>query len=62
MKKEEVKRLAELRKHIIGFYNSIEGADSAGTAVMKSADVAYFCETLVKSTDDILKPYVSFEE
>lgn len=62
MKKEEIKQLAELRNYIIGFYNSIEGSSSAGTAVMKSTDVAYFCESLVSSADDILKPYVSFED
>jgi len=61
MKQEEVKKIAELRNYIIGFYKSIEGTESPGSAVMKSADIAYFCESVIRSADDILKPYVSFK-
>jgi len=61
MKKEEIKKLAELRNYIIGFYNSLEGSESPGAAMMKCTEVAHFCETLVESADHILKPYVSFQ-
>tara|TARA_B100000214_G_C23931126_1_gene610813 strand:+ start:1230 stop:1427 length:198 start_codon:yes stop_codon:yes gene_type:complete len=61
MKNEEIKKLAELRNYIIGFYNTLEGTESPGAAVMKCTEVAYFCETLVNSADDLLKPYVSFQ-
>ena len=61
MKKEEIQKLAELRNYFIGFYNSLEGSQSPGAAVMKGTEVAHFCETLVESADHILKPYVSFQ-
>lgn len=62
MKKEEVEKIAKLRNYIIGFYRSIEGSQSPGAAVMKCSEVAYFCETLVSSADEVLKPYVKFED
>ena len=61
MKKTEIEKLAELRNYIIGFYNSLS-RESIGTSITKTSDVAYFCESLVASADDILKPYVSFED
>lgn len=61
MKESEIKKLAELRNYIIGFYNSLS-RESPGVSVTKTSDVAYFCESVVNSADDILKPYVSFGE
>ena len=61
MKKSEIERLAQLRNYIISFYNSLP-RESTGTSVTKTSDVAYFCESLVASADDMLKPYVSFED
>jgi hypothetical protein len=59
MDNKEVKRLVELRGYVISFYNSIENP-GASASMMKSSDVAYTCESIVRSMDDILKKYVSF--
>jgi hypothetical protein len=60
MEDKEVKRLVELRGYVISFYNTIENP-GASSSLMKSSDVAYTCESIVRSMDDILKKYVSFK-
>ena len=60
MEEKEVRRLAELRNYVISFYNTIENP-SASSSLMKAADVAHTCETIVRSMDDILKEYVNFQ-
>ena len=60
MKEKEIKRLVRLRQHIINYYNSLEGKGEP-SAVTKTSDVALFCESVIRSADDILRPFVKFE-
>ncbi len=50
--------LAELRKHMVLQYERTDRQNPA--AVMKEADYARELETLIKSVDDILRPYAQF--
>ena len=59
MKKEDIQRLAELRKYAIECYESLDGRDSP-TAVMKQQDVGKLMESIVRSIDDLIRPYVNF--
>ena len=61
MKKNEVEKLTQLRNHIISEYNSLNRT-SPGTSMTKTAEVAYFYESLVRSIDDLVKPYVNFSK
>jgi len=61
MTQEDIKKLAELRHHIISFYNRLENP-AGPTAMMKTSDVANLCETVVNSMDDVLKQHVSFSD
>ncbi len=60
MKEQEVKRIVALREHLINYYNSLEGKREP-SAVTKTSDIAIFCESVIRSADDILKPYVKFQ-
>ena len=60
MTNEDVQKIAKLREFIIGYYGSIEGK-AEPTSVQRTQDVCGFCETLVKSLDDLLKEYVTFQ-
>ena len=59
MEKENVQRLAELRRYVIECYSSLDGKDSP-TSVIKQQDVGSTLETIVRSIDDLLRPYVNF--
>ena len=61
MKKEEVQELAQLRRHIIEYYRTLDGGTSAGTAVTLQRDVAAVLEETIKKMDDLLSEYVRFE-
>ena len=50
--------LAELRKHMVLQYERTDRQNPA--AVMKEADYARELETLIRSVDDILRPYAQF--
>ena len=50
--------LAELRKHMVLQYERTDRQNPA--AVMKEVDYARELETLIKSVDDILRPYAQF--
>ena len=50
--------LAELRKHMVLQYERTDRQNPA--AVMKEADYARELETLIKSVDDILRPFAKF--
>jgi hypothetical protein len=59
MKEKEINQLVELRSYVISFYNTIE-SPAEPSSLIKSSDVAYTCESIVRSMDDILKQYVNF--
>ncbi len=60
MKQEDVEMLAKLRNYVIGYYRSLDGGSAPDSSVMKQEDVALFLETVVKSMDEVLSPYVNF--
>ena len=61
MKKENVERLVQLRDYIINYYNKLD-RNSPGISMTKTAEIAYLCESLISSVDDIIKPHVNFSE
>jgi len=60
MKEQEVKRVVKLREYLINYYNSLEGKNEP-SSVTKTSEIALFCESIIRSADDILKPYVKFQ-
>ena len=60
MEKDEIKKLAELRNYLIGYYQSLEEPKNS-TSLTSTKDVAYICETVIRSMDDLLKEFVKFE-
>ncbi len=61
MNNQEVQKLVQLRRHIIEYYDRLEGQGS-NIAVTNTKEIAIFCESLVKSVDQILSNYVNFEK
>tara|TARA_B100000131_G_C17659870_1_gene427713 strand:- start:243 stop:425 length:183 start_codon:yes stop_codon:yes gene_type:complete len=60
MEKDEVRKLAELRNYLIGYYQSLESPENS-TSLTSTQEVAYLCETVIKSMDDLLREFVKFE-
>jgi len=60
MDQKDVKKLAKLREFVIEYYNKLE-APTSSTSLMNTRDVAYTCETIIRSMDDLLKEHVTFE-
>ena len=61
MKNKDVEKLAQLRGYIIDYYKKLD-RNSPGISMTKTAEVAYFCESLVASIDDVVKKYVNFSK
>ena len=61
MNNQEVQKLVQLRSHIIDYYTKLEGRGQ-NISVTSTKDIAFFCEGLVKSMDQILSSYVNFEK
>ena len=55
-----VKDIVKLREYVISQYREMDGRTSPETAVIKQSDVAYTYETIIRSMDDLIKPYVNF--
>jgi len=60
MNKTDAERLVELRKYVIGFYETLDGADTA-TSVVDQKSVAIVLESIIHSVDDLLKGHVNFK-
>ena len=60
MKQEEIEMLAQLRSYVIGYYKKLDGGGAPDASVVKQEDVALFLESVVKSMDAVLSPYVNF--
>ena len=60
MEKDEVRKLAELRNYLIGYYQSLESPKNT-TSLTSTKDVATLCETVINSMDDLLREFVKFE-
>ena len=61
MKNEEVVKVAQLRQHVLEFYNSLEEPQIA-TSVMSTKDSAILCEQVISSLDELMRDYVTFEK
>ena len=60
MKTEDVQKLVQLREFVAKFYNELEGK-SEPAAIIQTREVAWFCESVGKSIDDLIKDHVTFE-
>ena len=60
MNKDEVRRLIDLRTHLIGFYNALD-AKHVQTAVVQQKKAAYELEIAIKKLDNVLKNHVNIE-
>ena len=61
MKNEEVVKVAQLRQHVLEFYNSLE-EPQIPTSVMSTKDSAILCEQVISSLDELMQDYVTFEK
>lgn len=61
MNNQEIQKLVQLRSHIIDYYSKLEGRGQ-NISVTNTKDVAFFCEGLVKSVDQVLSNHVNFEK
>ena len=61
VKKEDIEKVVEVRSALIKAYRSLDGGQSASTAVIKQDNVAALCEQLISKLDNILAPYVNFD-
>ena len=61
MKPDEVNKIAQLRRFAVECYEGLDGKGSAGVSMMKQEDTANMLSSIVKSLDDLLRPYVKFE-
>jgi len=60
MEKQDIDRLVQLRQFAIDQHNQLDGKGEP-SAVIKQTDVANILTSVVKSIDDLLRPYVTFE-
>ena len=58
MNKESLEMLAQLRKHVVEAWQKLDKDNPV--AVEKEANFALELETIIRSLDDILKPYATF--
>jgi hypothetical protein len=61
MEKNNVEKLAQLRKFAMDFYNSLEEPNSS-TSIMQTRDTARFCVSLIRSIEEVISPYVEFKK
>ena len=61
MNKDEVRRLIDLRTHLIGFYNALD-SKHVQTAVVQQKKAAYELEIAIKKLDNVLKNHVNIEQ
>ena len=58
MDQKNLEALAELRKHVVMRWQELDKDNPV--AVQKEADFALELETIIRSLDDLLKPYATF--
>ena len=61
MDKKDIDKILQLRKHIISDCVALDGKREP-SAIIKQSDVAYSLETIIRSIEDILRPYVQFDK
>ena len=61
MKKDEVQRVVQLRQFVINEYRSLEGLREP-SAVIRQTEVATVYESIIKSIDDLISDYVTFDD
>jgi hypothetical protein len=59
MNQDQIKKIIDIRNHVIGAFNALEGKHEP-TAVVKQSKIAYELEVTIKKIDKILKDYVNF--
>ena len=59
MNKDQIMKIIELRNHVLGMYNTLDGKHEP-MAVVKQKDIAEDIETAIKKIDNLLKNHVNF--
>ena len=60
MNENDVKKIIQLRKHLIDQYKNLNSPSNAPNAIMREKDVAIILETAIKSLDDLISDKVNF--
>jgi hypothetical protein len=61
MREDDVKKIVQLRGHIIKeYYQKLNNPGFAPNAIMSEKDVALMLETIIRSLDDLVSDRVNF--
>ena len=60
MKDNEVKKLVQLRQHVVESYEKLEEPTSP-TSFMNTRDTAFLLEQIIASLDEVVESYVTFK-
>jgi len=60
MNQDDVKKIIQLRKHLIFEYKKLNNPGLAPNAIMSERDVASILETTIRSLDDLISDKVNF--
>jgi hypothetical protein len=60
MNEDDVRKIVQLRKHLIGQYQKLNNPGMAPNAIMSEKDVAVILETTIRSLDDLISDKVNF--
>ena len=58
MDNKNIEMIAELRKHVVQIWQKLD--KDSPVAMIKESDSALELQTIIKSLDDLLRPYVKF--
>jgi hypothetical protein len=58
MDKQNIEMIADLRKHVCQVWQKLD--KDSPVAMIKESDAALELQTIIKSLDDLLRPYVKF--
>ena len=60
MNDNDVKKIVQLRKHLINQYQKLNNPNLAPNAIISEKDVAVILETTIRSLDDLISDKVNF--
>ena len=60
MNQDDVKKIVQLRRHLISEYRKLNDPSTAPNAIMSEKSVAAMLETTIRSLDDLIKDKVNF--
>jgi hypothetical protein len=60
MNQDDVRKIVQLRKHLISQYQKLNNPSLAPNAIISEKDVAVILETTIRSLDDLISDKVNF--